>query len=59
MLYAHIDGGVSAVRCLDQSVDEPQTLQHVLRVGAFAAPTKASVARTSQSKVFRCLSVGS
>jgi hypothetical protein len=23
MHYAHTDGGVSAIRCLDQSVDEP------------------------------------
>src|SRR5260370_29614645 len=45
MHYAHTDGGVSAIRCLDQSVDEPpDSPARAPRVGAFAAPTKASVA---------------
>jgi hypothetical protein len=47
MHYAHTDGGVSAIRCLDQSVDEPpDSPARAPRSGVFAAPTKASVART-------------
>ena len=47
MHYAHTDGGISAIRCLDQSVDErPDFQARAPRVGAFAAPTKTSVART-------------
>jgi hypothetical protein len=32
MQYAHTDGGVSAIRCLDQSVDEPPDSPALLRV---------------------------
>ena len=47
MHYAHTDGGASAIRCPDQSVVEPlDSPARAPRVGAFAAPTKASVART-------------
>ena len=47
MHYAHTDGGVSTIRCLDQSVDEPpDSPARAPRVGAFAAHTKTSVART-------------
>src|SRR6266481_6605655 len=42
MHYAHTDGGVSAIRCLDQSVDEPPDFPaRAPRVGAFAAPCQS------------------
>jgi hypothetical protein len=34
MHYAHTDGGVSAIRCLDQSVDEP------LRLSSTCSPSR-------------------
>ena len=38
MHYAHTDGGVSAIRCLDQSVDEPPDFPaRAPRVSVFAA----------------------
>src|SRR5258708_7414432 len=53
MHYAHTDGGVSAIRCLDQSVDEPPD-------SPARAPTrclrgllpKPLLPELSQSKVF-------
>src|SRR3974377_944777 len=52
--YAHTDGGVSAIRCLDQSVDEPPDFP------ARAPPSRRlrgsyqnlSCQKVSQSKVF-------
>jgi hypothetical protein len=42
MHYAHTDGGVSAIRCLDQSVDEPpDSPARAPRVGVFAAPCQS------------------
>jgi hypothetical protein len=49
---AHTDGGVDAIRCLDQSVDEPPDSPARAPSRCLRAPTKASGARTSQSKVF-------
>jgi hypothetical protein len=46
MHYAHTDGGVSAIRCLDQSVDEPPDSPARAPTRCLRAPTKASVART-------------
>jgi hypothetical protein len=54
MHYAHTDGGVSAIRCLNQSVDEPLRLSSTcspsrcLR-GSFSKPL---LPEPSQSKVF-------
>src|SRR6266446_976345 len=52
MHYAHTDGGVSAIRCLDQSVDEPPDSPALLRVVPSRHLPKPLLPELSQSKVF-------